>query len=90
LLSFRFHSQQRNPVILAKVGRTHCTYWQSGAIRRVNNQIFTDSFIRRTSHVSGEKITASLVLVQHKGNKRIGEGWKRFCHTSHIGPEIAI
>jgi hypothetical protein len=45
--------------------------------------------VRRASPVSGIKIAAPIVLVQHKEHKRISEAQKRFHHNLPIGIKIA-
>jgi hypothetical protein len=47
-------------------------------------------FLCRASPVSRIKIAAPIVLVQHKGHKRIGKAWKQFHRTLPFGPQITI
>jgi hypothetical protein len=60
-----------------------------GLIRSASNKKVRIFMVLFASPVRGIKITAPIVLAQHKGHERISEARKRFRHASPIGMKIA-
>jgi hypothetical protein len=62
-----------HPALKGEAGRLCCANRRSVTNSQRQLKVFADFFIRCTSPTGAVRIAGKIVLVQHKGNERIGE-----------------